>query len=301
MKILNFTFKNEAIWMMIFNLAGPWPRRADPLDDLPGACTLIVPMRFFSASLILLTLTIFCIAQPAPKTTATPDVSVSPQIKVLSQPEAPLRISAQTSWALPQNRSGVQIYIVVENVSGKVVRAYATRRGASASGEPKACFPMNLLPGQVLQPGQKDGRSTWQPPWTPESGQSVWVDFVELADGSVWGADECHVADQLNGERNGAREQREVLLKLLQNGGPAAVLDFIRENFQSEAARAALERGEKPKIPVWPPPGHSKVWEKGFLFGATTIVERVLAANREWGAQEIEAALRRPYDSSQSK
>lgn len=257
-------------------------------------------MRFLSATLTLLSLTIVGLAQTEQKPIATPDSSVPPQFAILSQPEAPLRLSVQTTWAVPGNRDGVQIYIVVENLSGQVVRAYATRRGA-ASQEQKPCLSMNLLPGKVLHPGQKDGRSTWQSAWASQSAQSIWVDYVELADGTVWGPDKCHFADQLDGERNGARTQREILLKLLKDGGPAAVLEFIRENFQTEVSRRALERGEKPKIPVWPPSGHSKTWEKGFLFGATTIVERIIAANREWGAAEVEAALRRPYDASEAK
>lgn len=60
-------------------------------------------------------------------------------------------------------------------------------------------------------------------------------------------------------------------------------------------------RGEKPKIPIKPPPGHSKTWEEGFAVGARVIVDRVISGNRDWGFTEVEIALKRPYDASEAK
>lgn len=260
--------------------------------------------------LLLLTLVMLCLplasrARTAPQPVATQDAVAPSQLKILSQPDAPLRIfSAETKWATPEDsrsRRSVSIYVVVENIDERNVRAYATRRDLGAPGTPKACLSTNFLPGKVLRPGQKDGLVTWRGPWPSEPALAVWIDYVELSDGTVWGSDKCHFAERLDGERSGARAQREVLLKILQGEGPDAVLKFISDNYQNEAARQAMMRGEKPKIPIEPPLGHSQAWVEGFAFGARTIVERVVAANREWGVTEVEVALKRPYDASEAK
>jgi hypothetical protein len=131
--------------------------------------------------------------------------------------------------------------------------------------------------------------------------QAVRIDYVELSDGTVWGADKCQFGERLDGERNGGRAQREVLLKILQEDGPEAVLKFISDNYEKEPDRLAILRGEKPKTPLETPPGHSKTWEAGFAIGARVIVDRVISGNREWGFTEVEVALKRPYDASEAK
>lgn len=261
-------------------------------------------MKLFLLTLILLCLPFASRAQTAPTPVVTPD-DLPSQFKILSQPDSPLRIvSAETKWATPEDsrtRRSVSIHFVVENIDERNVRAYATSRDAGAPGTPKDCLSTSFLPGKVLRPGQKHGIGTWRGPWPAELVQVVWIDYVELSDGTVWGSDKCHFGEQLDGMRSGARAQREVLLKILQDEGPDAVLKFISDNYQNEAARQAILRGEKPKIPIEPPSGHSQAWEEGFTSGARAIVERVVAGNREWGVTEVEVALKRPIDASEAK
>jgi hypothetical protein len=267
---------------------------------------------FYAMKLFLLVLVLSCLlpftsqAQTAPKPAATPEEISLSQYKTLSQPDAPLRlVSAETKWATPGEasriRPAVSIHFVVENIDERNVRAYTTTYDAGAIGTPKGCLSTNFLPGKILRPGQKHGIGSWRSPWPADLEQSVGIDYVELSDGTVWGADKCQFGERLNGERSGARAQREVLLKILQDEGPDAVLKFIRENYENEAARQAIIRGEKPKIPIEPPSGHSKTWEEGFAFGARVVVDRVVSGNREWGFTEVEVALKRPYDASEAK
>lgn len=262
-------------------------------------------MRLLVLALVLLCLPLVSRAQTVPPPASAVDTVPPSQLKILSQLDAPFRIvSAETKWATPEDsrtRRSVSIYVVVENISEHNVRAYATRRDMGGPGTAKACLSMNFLPGKVLRPGQKDGLVTWRGPWPAEPALAVWMDYVELSDGTVWGADKCHFSEQLDGMRSGARAQREELLKILQNEGPDAVLKFISDNFQSEATRQAIMRGEKAKIPIEPPSGHSQTWQEAFTSGARAIIERVIAGNREWGVTEVEVALRRPIDASEAK
>ena len=124
---------------------------------------------------------------------------------------------------------------------------------------------------------------------------------MELSDGTRWGADECQIAEWLDAGRIGARMQRDQLLGMLREKGADTLMAFIKDNFQKEIDQKAWERGERPILPIAPPSGHSKRWEEGFSAGARGMVQRVIDADREWGADEIEHALLRPIDPSEKK
>ena len=223
-----------------------------------------------------------------------------PQTIIRPQPDASLRIaSAETKWVAISD--GISIFIVVENVGERTIRAFATRRDHTGVVGRPGCFLNNLLPGKVLRPGQKDGKNTWQGYLQPPP--TIWVDFIEFADGSIWGADECHSLDRLSGERTGARAMRELLLQLLSKGGPDEVVKFLRERDEKiKAARSIGDSlGEEQLTSFDPPSGHSIIFDEGFRTGAITIIGRVQTTIREWGATEIESALRRPYDASEMK
>jgi hypothetical protein len=223
-----------------------------------------------------------------------------PQTIIRPQPDASLRVaSAETKWAAFSD--GISIFILVENVGERTIRAFATRRDKTGAGT-SGCFLNNLMPGKVLRPGQKDGKTTWQG-YSQSGPPMIWVDFIEFADGSTWGADECHCLDRLSGERAGARAIRELLLQLLTKGGPDEVLKFLRERDEKiKAARARGDSLDEERLSSFdPPPGHSLIFDEGFRFGASTMIGRVEVANEYWGASEIEAALRRPYDASEVK
>jgi hypothetical protein len=224
-----------------------------------------------------------------------------PEVTIRSQPDAALRVvSAKTSWALPGDESGIGIFILVENVGDRVIRAFATRRNIVGG---TGCFLNNLSPGKVLRRGQTDGKSSWQGYSRDAPSPTIWVDFIEFSDNSTWGADDCQCADRLAGEREGAQTMRALLLKLLIAEGPEAVLRLLNEREEKiKAARVAGKDVDPKEINlVEPSPGRSTVFEEGFRAGASTIIGRVEVANQEWGTSEIEAALRRPYDASEVK
>ena len=259
-------------------------------------------MKALSSIFILVCACLSALAQDSAKSSPVSATPTPQQLRILSQPDAPLRIvSANVTWATPSDRFAVQIYIVVENVSGQSVRGYATRRDINSTIGPKACLGNPVLPGRVLRPGQKAGTSTWQGVSNSDPAPAVWIDFVELSDGITWGADECHIAEWLDGGRTGARMQRDQLLGILHEKGADALMAFIRDNSQKEIDRNARERVERPILPIAPPSGHSKDWEAGFSVGARGILQRVIDAYREWGADEIEHVLLRPIVPSEKE
>ena len=237
-----------------------------------------------------------CAQQPTPLPGPNAS-SVPPQLRILSQPEAPARVvEAKVSWATPEDRRGVQIYIVVENVSSKTIRTYTTRRGIESSSEPKACLGPPRLPPKGFLAGAKAGTNTWQGVFNSEPTPAVWVDFVEFSDHSRWGADECQTGEFIDGGLAGARAQRDQLLQILRERGAEGVLVFIRANF-----RKTTRQDELPLLPVAPPAGHSRRWEEGFTRGAEEMIERVLTAEREWGLDEVERKLSKPLDATDKR
>jgi hypothetical protein len=153
----------------------------------------------------------------------------------------------------------------------------------------------------MFRPGQKWGTSTWQGVPDPDPVPGLWIDFVEFVDGTRWGADECQTGDRIDGGLVGTRMQRDQLLTVFREKGADALMAYIQNNFQKELEIEALKRGERPVLPISPPPGHSKQWEEGFTGGARGILQRVIDAEREWGTDEIEHVLLRPITASETK
>lgn len=199
----------------------------------------------------------------------------------------------------PGDRSGTQIYVVVENISQQMVRTYATLRGFESAKNPHSCLGPPGMIGRGLRPGQRTGTSSWQGASQSDPPPAVWIDFVELEDGTTWGEDLCQVGDRLDGQRRGFRSQRDQLLGVFREKGADGLIAFIKENF--EIARKAAERGEQPMFPLRPPPGHSRRWEEGYSEGAGRIIGQVIEAERVYGPSEIEHVLLRPIEPSEKE
>ena len=254
-----------------------------------------------AAAIFLLLLSCVLAPAQAPSNPVTPlDEPTPQQLRILPQPDSPLRIvSANATWIAPRDRSGIQIYIVVENVSEQLVRTYATSRGLESTQDPKSCLGPPGRIGRGLRPGQQAGTSTWQGVSQSNPAPAVWIDFVELADGSRWGANACQIGDKLDGERTGARAQRDQLLRIFREHGRDSLMEFINSSF--ETARKVRERGEQPQFPLTPPAGHSREWEQGYSEGAARIIQQVMDADRDFGAKEVEHVLMRPIEPSEKK
>lgn len=249
-------------------------------------------MKALSALLLVVGAFLGIFAQELPK----PGGPTPPPFIIAPQPDAPLQIiSANTKFVPPDNKS-IEVYVVVENVSLQLVRTYATLRGVESRPDTNACLGPPGSIGRGLKPGQKAGTSSWQPASTLNSAPAVWVDFVELADGTRWGSDNCRIGEFRDGEGAGARSQREQLLGIFRDQGVESLMKFISDNFQSETYWKIVEEGGKPVLPIAPPEGHSKRWEEGFLEGAKTVLKDVINAERNYGANEIEHVLLRPIN-----
>lgn len=221
---------------------------------------------------------------------AAPDRAAreKPAAKVQEFADAPLSLSVKTKWATPDQEM-LEVYFTVTNVGSRPVRAYAVRvaRGVEAQ-EGGGCFFNSIdRAAKILQPNQSLGRSTWRPvpASDAETPVELTLDFVEFADGTVWGADGCQAAERLGGLRAGARAAKAHFKKRLAEKG----LDALVQRLYADDPALGT------------PEGHSDAWKAGFRGAINTYRERIRQANVEGGLPEVEATLQRPFDTTDNQ
>jgi hypothetical protein len=253
-------------------------------------------MKPLSIVIFMISACLSVFAQDAPKPVASPQ-----PFRIIPQPDAPLRIISSDTQFMPPDDRGIEVYVVVENVSPQLISTYSTLRGSESAPNTASCLGPPGFFGRGLKPGQKAGTSSWQMASSLDSKPAVWIDFVELADGTRWGADKCAIGEFRDGESAGAQAQNQQLLKMFRDEGAESLMKFINDNFLSESYRKIVEQGGKPVLPIAPPEGHSRRWEEGFSAGARTILRNVIDAERDHGVDEIEHVLLRPNGSTKQK
>lgn len=210
-----------------------------------------------------------------------------PNIQIKDQPDSPLEIlSAQGDSAtiyVPQ------VELVIVNRSIQPVRAYTLRyqtfsnRSMGGGTELTSISSVNSLlqPGYTISATVGEGASYTD----PMKKIVVSVDFVEFADGTIWGPDESKSNESLAGQRAGAHQFIEHVMKQLSTDGPLAVMQSIEGSIAD----------------VVPPGGHSPEWLNGFNGGVGAMRVRLKAAYRKTGVSAIESELRRPFDASDTR
>lgn len=221
---------------------------------------------------------------------AAPDRAAreKPAARVQEVADAPLSLSVRTKWATPDQEM-LEVYFTVTNVGSRPVRSYAVRvaRGVEAQ-EGGGCFFNNIeRAAKILQPNQSLGRSTWRPvpASDAETPVELTLDFVEFADGTVWGADSCQAAERFGGMRAGARAAKLLFKRKLDEKGIDALVNRL---YADDPALAS-------------PEGHSDAWKAGFRGAVNSLRERIRQANVEGGRPEVEDALRKPFDASENQ
>lgn len=209
----------------------------------------------------------------------------TPPIIIASQPESPLVITTSVRWAIPTHEL-LDLYVVVTNQDVRSVRAYTTRIDlGTQNGRTKQCPIMNVyFPGKVIKQGEKDGKSRFMGPDKnmPLSPIEVSLDYVEFADGSIWGQDTCQTVEYLAGERAGG----VAAIKWFQN--------FINEKGMAAALEVIRNRAWKVEKPY----NRSAKWNEAFGFGVEVVSHRIMTAYQSEGEAEVTVALSKPYDAS---
>lgn len=216
--------------------------------------------------------------------------SQTDQLRVVAekQPGSPLLI--QVTNVDSSNPLQPRYQYSVTNVGDKPVRAYAIKESTSLdAGGPVVRTRFTNLPStaQSLTPygvryDEGGLGSLYQ---VAPIKVELSVDFVELADGTRWGADTAKSGDSLDGMRAGGRAAIKMYREILAGQGDVG-LDRALSGDNSVPYKG------QPK---------SDEWTRGFDMGVSFVRGRIKRAKEKGGKEGVRHELDKPYDSSEGR
>ncbi|HEX8181649.1 MAG TPA: hypothetical protein VF525_19060 [Pyrinomonadaceae bacterium] len=206
----------------------------------------------------------------------------STKVSIAYQQDAPLVITL--SNIDDSNPSAAQVNYVLQNISNKSIRAYAVlEESITSRGRGTGSTIVNLTSNaEGLQSSQiRSG--------TYESGASLLslklsIDYVEFVDGTTWGNDTQHTAENLAGQRTGSQETVKRLRELFNQQGQDALVQLVKRK-DAEVAT--------------PPVDRSAVWQYGFQVGHNSVLHRLRIAYEKGGPQKLTSELLKPVVSTE--
>lgn len=207
-----------------------------------------------------------------------------PEVIVKQRPGQPLEIvTIKLDGVTPKTP---EIEFIVANKSFQPIIAYAIRydtvfKSSKAGGNLLVNAPSM---SKALQPGQEatgnlgDG-VTYSDPIRKIY---LYVDYVQLADGSEWGPDISKASENLAGQRAGAREIASQMRNLLKKNDTASLMSLVDQEGFDPA----------------PPPNATPKWILGFRSGIAIFKDRLRQAYQKKGTDDLEIELNKPFDAS---
>ncbi|HEX8068484.1 MAG TPA: hypothetical protein VF546_00935 [Pyrinomonadaceae bacterium] len=177
------------------------------------------------------------------------------------------------------NQTSPYVKYTVRNLSNKAVRGYTileetvTNKGKGVG----ATITSLDNDGKLLQPLQEKpevfdnlrGSS-------PLISLTLSVDYVEFADGTVWGKDTQGGAESFAGQREGRRQALTKIRAISDEQGMGAVAELLGREGVEVAA---------------PPDGRSQSWTYGFRVGHNAALYRLRTLYKTGGAQTLATEL----------
>ena len=207
-----------------------------------------------------------------------------PEVTIKKIPKSPLEIISTKLDNVTSEKP--EIELVIRNKTSLPVIAYAIKYdvfGASfkAGGSILVNAPSIK---KALQPEEETNQIIGYNASYSEPIKKIdlYVDYVQLADGSVWGPDHSKASETLAGERAGA--------SLFINQ-----INFLLRNKGIEAALSVLKQDESD---LSPPADASVHFIQGFRTGIGMMKDRLKQAYTKNGAKEMEIELNQSFDAS---
>lgn len=223
------------------------------------------------------------LAQAARNAVTPPQI---PTVSALIQEGSPLQISVG-SVELP-NPLEPQVTYFVTNVGGKSICTYSILHETKTENAQFAEVIVSNAPS--IESLFKSSQSRTQEISghrfvEPVKSITLSVDYVEFADGTIWGKDTQKSAEKMAGQRAGGRATKARLLKLLVDKGNVAVLDAISDDSLT--------------TPI--PAEQSSQWKEGFRIGSDFVIHRLREAKNRGDLTELHKELRESHDASERR
>lgn len=212
----------------------------------------------------------------------------SPAI-VITTPKAPLQILS--TWIENTAPANFRLVLQVQNQSGKGIRAFAVNSliATSQRQNGNSQFQNITQRASIWQPTEI--RSIEVADSLDDQVRSVklTVDFIEFADGTTWGSDAENSRDLLAGEREGAKLERQRLIKVMHDEGSAA----LAKEVEADETKARGDAGDAT--------AHSRKWQDGYRQGVAAVRRRLRPAIASGKPDKIKTELSRPFDTAEEE
>ena len=221
------------------------------------------------------------------------------EVPVKPQPGAPLRLSVKAGWLTDPSFHWVRA--TVENISDRDIGYYGFRMAAGGDGRAGSTthghsrLPRFSQPGKAFQPGQVHVGEFTEYNVRLFPLHNYEVHYVVFMDGTIWCADECHVAEYLAGDSAGGSAAVAALRKVLSDGGLDAVINALREKVAEDDPVPAVVVSTGELVDIKPPPGHTPDWERGFRDATKSVADTLWVQYVHQGTGNIERMLRDAY------
>ncbi|HEY0081045.1 MAG TPA: hypothetical protein VGB73_20745 [Pyrinomonadaceae bacterium] len=215
------------------------------------------------------------------------EIAQPPIVSIAEQQGVPLLITIERIDT--SNPLDPQVNYTLKNLSDKPIRAYTVlEETATSSSKVKNSTIKNITStAQLLLPNQSRQEMFGGQSFSdPLLSLILSIDFVEFADGSTWGEDTQHAAENLAGQRAGGRETLKKLRGLFAAQGIEAVKKLITQgNIEV----------------VSPLVGQSEKWQYGFKIGHNTILSRLRTAQEKGGSRQLADELQKTFDAAEGR
>lgn len=212
--------------------------------------------------------------------------TLQPRFVIAQQPDSPLLLLAM--YVDTSDPLRPRFTYSLTNLTDKPIRAYAIRSVISLEEESSAITDLAqaLALKSLLKPHEsrqgEEGSGMYQ---TPPDKIEFAVDFVEFADGTLWGDDKGKSGERLDGFHVGGKAALKKCREILASEG----VDGLDRTLESQNL---LEPESISK---------SVVWSEGFKWGVSSVRNRLKRSRAKGGLDEVKRELDRPFDSTDGR
>jgi hypothetical protein len=207
-----------------------------------------------------------------------------PEVTIKKAPKSPLEIISTKLDEVTNEKP--EIELVVKNKTSLPIIAYAVRYDTFGKSFKAGGSILVNAPSihKALQPEEETTQTIgFNISYSePIKNIDLYVDYVQLADGSVWGPDNSKASETLAGERAGATLFINQVNTLLRNRGIKTALSVINQD----------------ESDLTPPSDASAHFIQGFRTGIGIVKDRLKQAFNKNGIGEMQTELNKSFDAS---
>lgn len=207
-----------------------------------------------------------------------------PEVSIKKIPQSPLEIISTKLDGMTNEKPEMEL--VIKNKTSLPIIAYAIKYDSFGNSFKAGGSILINAPSKhkALQPEEEATHALgFNVSYSePIKKVDVYVDYVQLANGFVWGPDNSKASETLAGERAGA----------------ALFINQINATLSQKGVPAVLSMLNQDESDLSPSPDASIQFIQGFRTGIGIVKDRLKQAYNKNGIEDINRELQKPFDAS---